>query len=251
MAWNISSPISKITSGEASKVSIDRSVLQSSTHAGSQVRLAILVPHTGEFNSEWVEKTWIPLKTRPLDWCEKQFYLCRVPSLPLARNILVAEALKNNCQFLFWIDSDTIPESHQDINDALKILYNCLIETSESIVSGLYRAKQVHGFNYAMWKKAPVELNKRGYVHVSEWSGNWIEVDVTGAGCLLMRSKVFEQLKQPYFHWEEPEQPSEDFEMIEKCKALGYKLWVFTDVKFSHIGTLVIMTDGTFRVPAV
>ena len=266
MAWNITSHVSKITSGEASKVNIDRSVLQSSTVAGRQIRLAILLPHTGEWSAEFVEKTWIPLKSRPLDWCEKQFYLCRVPSLPLARNILVAEALKNDCQFLFWVDSDMIIESCQDINDALKTLYNCLVETGESIVSGLYRAKQVHGFNYAMWKKAPPELNKRGYVHVSEWSGNWINVDTVGIGACLMRSKVFEQLKQPYFHWEEPDCESEDFNLLSKCRELGIKIWVFTDVKFSHIGNMVLecrpdevecpkcktkIPITKFRVPAV
>jgi len=93
--------------------------------------------------------------------------------------------------------------------------------------------------------------HKTGFVHINNWSGNWFEVDVAGAGFLLMRRRVFEEMEFPYFHWEKPEAMSEDFYMFCKAREMGYKVWCYSDVKLSHIGELVVETTGKIRVPSV
>ena len=180
------------------------------------------------------------------------FMMCRVPSLPLARNILIKEYLKSDATHAFWVDSDMILENPTTWSEALQRMCRALEETGESIVSGLYRAKQSHGFNYAAWKWAPPEMNTSGFVHVSSWGGNWFEAEVTGAGCLLMKRRVLEDLvkqrdyaervvnnlKSKYkseisgvehlitfeepVHWETPDTMSEDFNMLQKARKLGY-----------------------------
>jgi hypothetical protein len=137
----------------------------------------------------------------------------------------------------------------------LLTLYKSLEDTGESIVSGLYKAKQAHGFNYAMWKRTPPEAEKKGYMHVTNWTGNWIEVDVHGLGTCLMTRKVIEDIStkhgEQWFHWEEPDKPSEDFDFLEKAHGCGYKCWVRTDVVIEHEAKIVLNTEGQIRVGLV
>jgi hypothetical protein len=221
-------------------------------HAGKP-SIAVLLPHTGMWDAEFVERMWKPLTIqKPNDFCKKHVLLCRVPSLPLARNTLILEALKTDCTFALWIDSDMIPESPEDPNLAIKILHDTLESTGESIATALYTAKQKHGFNWAIWKKGiNPEDGREGFVHIQSWSGNWFEVDVAGAGFMLMRRKVLEDMMkladvsgQPPFHWEIPDSKSEDFNFLTKARDLfGYKTWCFSDVKLSHLGRLAVDAD--------
>lgn len=242
-------------------------------------KIMIVMPQQGTASFEFFERTWFALKTEPMNWCDRHFMMCRVPSLPLARNILIREFLKSPCTHIFWLDSDMILESPDNWNQALSMMYRALEETKESIVSGLYRAKQAHGFNYAAWKTAPLGVSNKGYVHVASWDGNWFEADVAGAGCMLMRRRVLEDvvkqrdyaqsrlndIKAKYatelsgvahligveepVHWETPDEQSEDFNLLQKARALGYKTWVLSDVKLSHEAKVVINTSGSIRVP--
>jgi len=182
-----------------------------STSTGEKPVICILKPHRGSWSAEYVEATWAPLKHLQVDWCHKISFLCRAPSLPLARNTLVAEGLKSNADYFLWLDADHIPESPPDINQALKLLYDTLQQTGESIVTALYRAKQEHGFNYAIWKEGTKEDGTPSFIHINSWpSGvNWFEVDVCGLGFTLMRRKVLEDMVnagygkagKPFFHW--------------------------------------------------
>lgn len=224
--------------------------------------IAILKPHRGEWYGEYVEAMWNPLKNERLDWCNKSYFMCRVPSLPLARNILVKEALKSNAEFFLLLDADHIPETPPNPNEALRLLHRVLQETGESMVTGLYRAKQAHGFNYAIWKEVVKPDGSPGFVHIQDWPQgvNFFEVDVAGAGFMLIRRKVFEDMakagygqpSKPFFHWEDPDQMSEDFDFMCKVrKEFGYKVWCFADVRLSHMGELVLLTDGSIRVPRI
>ncbi len=150
-------------------------------------RIMIAMPQEGSASFEFFERTWFALKVEPMPWCDRHFMMCRVPSLPLARNILIREFLKSPCTHIFWLDSDVILETPSTWNEALLSMYRVLEETGESIVSGLYRAKQAHGFNYAAWKWAPPDSIQSGFIHVNGWSGNWFEVEV----CLPPKSEIY------------------------------------------------------------
>ena len=176
-------------------------------------KIAILCPHTTEFTAEFVESTWTPLK-HVMPWCDKVFLQSRAPSLPLARNMLVERVVTDaSITHVLWIDSDMTPHSPPDINQALHALYTQC--EHGDIVSGLYRAKQQHGFNWAMWMhmegavcgkcnhgskewvvgtKCPdcggVLNQKSGFVPIDSWSGNWFEVDVVGMGFCMMKIEV-------------------------------------------------------------
>jgi len=291
MAWNIvgGEPIIPIVSSSIPKI-------------------AILCPHTSRLSAEFVEQMWTPLKFN-VGWCDKAFLQSRAPSLPLARNMLLQKAVEDeSITHVLWVDSDMSPHSPSDINTALKVLYD-LCEQNP-IVSGLYRAKQAHGFNWAMWKymqgpmcdkcgkgfigaSVGVEcpdgcggtlFDKKGFIHINDWTGNWFEVDVTGLGFCMMKIEVLRDIYKFYmdskvametlkktldydvvkysdyftvetpFHWDSEGEMSEDFHMLMLAKRLGYKTFVYSDVLLSHIGELVVepTKDGaTFRTMKV
>jgi len=263
MSWDYGEPPAKVTSNV------------------KRPTICVLLPHTGMWDSEWVEKTWKPLTSQMSnDFCLKQSLLCRVPSLPLARNTLIQNVIKlkekgERPDYVLWLDSDLVPESPKLINECLYVLWRALENTGEHIATGLYTAKQAHGFNNAIWKAGvDPETKKEGFIHVAGWSGNWFEVDVAGIGFMLMKTKVVEDMwmhgvesgEMP-FHWEIPESMSEDFNFLTKARKLfGYKTWCHAGVRLSHLGKLVVesemdkikcpkcgeeITTRRFRVPAV
>jgi hypothetical protein len=212
--------------------------------------IAIASPYKGSWNPEWVIKTRDPLHFTQLEWCNKIPIMSRIESLPVARTSLVYEALKYNADYIFFIDIDTIFESPTNPNVALNMLYQLINKNKEEkkdkIISGLYRAKQKVGFNYAAWKRAP--NGQKGYSPLQSWTGNWIEVDVTGLGCTLIDMNIFKELPEPWFYWESPNDISEDFYFFELAKKYGYNLHCFTDVKLVHLGNMKVKCDGTFSV---
>ena len=186
---------------------------------------------------EWVEKCYGPLRFVGVPWCGKIPFLCRGVPIAVARTKMVEDALSAGCTHIFFLDTDHVPESPLDPNEALRLLYEC----DADIVTGLYRAKKKEGYPYNIWKRV-----SGGYTPIESWSGNWFECDVAGIGNSLIKREVFEKIPKPWFKWEELA-PSEDFYFFEKAAKHGFKLWVFADVKFSHIGSLAVQTDGNIR----
>ena len=214
----------------------EHDIAPSVTGLVAKPKIALLLPHIGTLPSEFVEKVWGPLRWIPLDWCDKMPFMCKTPSLPLARNILAQQALDAGATHLLWIDSDAVCESPLDPNEALKRLYSC----DFPIVGCIYKAKQKVGFNYAAWAKA-----EGGYVPIQSWTGNYFSADVTGFHFILIRREVFEKTSKPWFHWEEPDSVSEDFYFYEKCrKEAGYEIKIFSEVRLSHLGNLKLLSDG-------
>jgi len=208
--------------------------------------IAVGIPYNN-WEVEFTEKVYTRLKHVPLDFVSKTIFLSRSPSLPVARDALVSQALSVNADYIFFIDTDNVFETPEDPNIALKTLYQCMNKDPNSkdakIVSGLYRAKQNVGFNYAAWMK--VQDQDKGYVPIQSWSGNWLQVSVVGMGCCLIDMKIFKEVPRPWFKWDTFDDVSEDFYFFEKARERGYKVNVFTDVKLSHIGKLKVKCDGT------
>jgi len=201
-------------------------------------RVAILVPHTGEISLEWADRVYGPLKYKPSPDFDKLIFPVRGVPWDVARNMLVKEALKDpKVTHLMWWDSDLVPETPLDPNDVILQLMRC----DAPIASGVYRARQRQGFNYAMWLKRP-----EGFVAIDKWSGNWIKVSVIGMGYCLCKREVFERVPEPWFWWGPGESPSEDFNFCLKVTEYGYNVMVHTEIKASHIsGMLKIKSDGS------
>ena len=219
-------------------------------------KIAVAIPFNGNWIPEWVEKQYLPLMYQPTNWCQKIAFLTRVPSISVARNTLVEQALNINADYLLFLDSDIVMESPSDPNVALSQLYQIMNKSTNKddkdyksgrMISGLYRAKQKTGFSFAAW----IKYQDKGFTPLTKWQGNLLNVDVVGMGFCLIDMKVFKEVPGPWFVWNLPNGISEDFYFCILAKKYGYDTKVFSDVKLSHLGTLKVKTDGTITVPDV
>jgi len=203
-------------------------------------RVKICIPHWGNVSLEWARQMFGPLQFVQHPAFDKDILLMRgILNLDTERNELVKMAQGDpSMTHILFVDTDVITE--MDVNQAIAqmLAYNV------PIVSGLYRAKQKTGFNYATWMKAPEGI--KGYVPITQWSSgaNWLSVSVVGAGLLLVKKEVFQKVTYPWFKWDQIG-PSEDFYFCEKAKKAGYEINVATDIKCSHEGKVKIRCDGT------
>jgi intein/homing endonuclease len=151
--------------------------------------VAIVCPHTGSASWEFIEKSWVPLRSAVPPEFDLRWLMSRTPSISVARNSLVHDGLAGGIDYFMWLDSDIIVEN-MGIVDAVRMMFTYNVP----IISGLYRAKQTQGFNYAAWIKAQNLGKGFGYVPIAGWTpgANYIDVDVVGMGFCVHPNTLIE-----------------------------------------------------------
>lgn len=160
-----------------------------------------------------------------------------------ARNAGCAKALELGAQWLFFLDSDVIPP-----RDTIPRL----IAHNQPIISGMYcRRSPPHA--------VPVMI-KNGQWVTQFAPGAVVDVDLVGAGCLLVHRSVLESLPpsdpnrgKRWFDWRVDmqhllppgEAMSEDFTFCLNARKHGYKILVDTSIRCRHVG-LAEADLGTF-----
>ncbi len=151
-----------------------------------------------------------------------------------ARNEACRQALKAGADHLFFLDSDVIPPRDTILR---------LIKHDLPVVSGIYcRRSPPHA--------VPVMIRNGQWV--TEYPANsLIQVDLVGAGCLLIRRDVLEKLPpiddkrgKHWFDWRvdmmgllpQGEALSEDFSFCLQCRRHGIPIVVDTSLMARHIG---------------
>ena len=157
-----------------------------------------------------------------------QIYIQASTIIDKARNDLVEMALRDKCDYIMFIDSDTLIPSNA-INELLKM--------DVDIASGLYFGKGKPYLPVARIK----EDNRHFYLEDFEF-GQIMEVEGVGMGCCLIKTKVFKDMKFPYFklEWRTTEgikyQIAEDLYFCEVAKENGFKIHLNTGILCEHYG---------------
>lgn len=162
----------------------------------------------------------------------KNTVLLPVSGLPFdhARNHAANIALENHAEYLFFIDDDVLCPAET---------YNRLKSHQKPVVSGVYFRRQ----------EPLCPVMRRWRNGVLEWVNTMevpqmMEVDVVGAGCLLIHTSVLRTLMPRPFRWDvdneavpENERCSEDFSFCLRVKRqLGIPILVDTAVQCEHVG---------------
>jgi len=151
--------------------------------------------------------------------------------LPFARNHIVQDALKDNSDYLFFIDADMIfpPD----------ILIKMLLHDKDIINALAFRRIEPH---YPCIFKFN---EKEGTYNTVEYYGGLISVDATGMSCILIKTEVFKKMKQPWYYYDQ-HLFSSDLTFCKNALKLGYKVWIDTDLKIGHLGADKIITEQTY-----
>jgi len=180
------------------------------------------------------------------------------PDVALSRNILAAQALREKAEWLFYLDVDVIPP----LNVIPRFLNHNL-----PIVTGLYW-RRYEGLEPCIYR-----LNEQGLPvpysnsELAQYGSGLIEIEASGAGCLLIHSSVFEKLKPTvekfdlmdpvtkeiltcWKFWEyivhHNVNLSEDVVLASRVRGLGYKVHCDLSVRCGHL-TNVMVKDGQYE----
>ncbi len=161
------------------------------------------------------------------------------------RNSACSDGLAAGFQHVMFLDDDVIPPPD---------VFSRLARHNADIVSGLYHRRQEPICPVAM------KIDAQGQ---PQWVTTWsppeciLEVDLVGAGCLLIHRRVLEQMPRPWFEWEigrgdiDPAKKrgamSEDFAFCMNAKRAGFKVHLDTSIRCDHVGLGQASQDGSFR----
>ena len=180
------------------------------------------------------------------------------PDVALSRNILAAQALKEKTEWIYYLDCDVVPP----LNVIPRLMMHNL-----PIVSGLY-SRRYEGLEPCIYRMSeeglPVPYSNEDLV---QYGSSILEVEASGAGCLLIHSSVFEKLKPTveqfdltdpvtketlkcWKFWEyivhSNVNLSEDIVLASRVKGLGFKIHCDLNIRCGHL-TSVVVKDGQFR----
>lgn len=155
-------------------------------------RLMVGIPMTGLLRSEWVLARYG--QVIPCNWSQSDCIMWLDQYSPLrfsvadARNLIVANAVQGNFEWVFFIDHDTImpPKTLLTMNEYM-------LKGGPPIVTGLYFTKSV--------PSEPLIYRGRGTSYYRHWKfGDRVWVDGHGMGCTLIHCSILRAL------WEESEE---------------------------------------------
>ena len=156
------------------------------------------------------------------------------------RNSLVKTALEIKADFLLFVDADMrFPK------DTLKIL--------------MAHDKDIIGVN-ATTRSEPVKPTAKNFIVNEDQSVDWLPIysnvrsgiekaDGIGCGVMLVKTKVFKAMEEPYFYFEQLGNNKilgEDIYFCIKAKDAGFDTWLDHDLSkgIKHIGQYVYGWDN-------
>jgi hypothetical protein len=153
----------------------------------------------------------------------------------MARNMLVDEAVKNECDYILWIDSD-----HLFIPTQVEDFVKRAIESKYDIVGAWYNNRTVQyqpvAYNFSDDKEIPIMLNLI-QDKVKNHKG-YYECDCIGLGMAIMPINILKEMKDKYH-------------FVFRCKdydgrIIGEDTFFFFNIKNNN--TYKVSLDTTFKV---
>lgn len=193
------------------------------------MKIAISVPHTGVIKTKTAFSLIRMLKKFPYDYC---FMESEGSILHLNRERLAQGAIENECTHLLFVDSDMIfPE------DALLKL----LGRNKDIIGTTCNSRGLGVFcGYSPVATHKIEDKEEV---IDEKHGELLKCAAVGTGFMLIKTKVFKNLKQPWFFWESNEKgeliTGEDVWFCRLARKAGFDIWCDMSIKMGHIGDYI------------
>lgn len=153
-----------------------------------------------------------------------------------SRNDLAQIAIKQGCDYIFWLDSDMMFPP-----DALTRMFKSL--EHGDIVSGLY-FRRVAPFTPVIYDKLDIDDTGCHYTEPKEIPDGIFEVAGCGFGCVLMPTDIMIDVIEKYGS---PFTPingiGEDLSFCWRARQLGFKIVCDPDIPLGHVGHHVITRE--------
>lgn len=193
-----------------------------------QKTVAVLVPTRDTVHSHFSFCLTQLVKTNQEAGIETLIFFDASTILLNQRINLANKAVEANAEYILWLDSD-------------------MMFPPTTLLRLLKHNKDIVACNY-MKRAEPVK--SVAYKNIKDWN-SWLPlieqdeletVEGVGMGCMLMKTKLFNELEPPYFYFKYDTKlgiwHGEDFELCKNLRKLGYS--IFIDMSLStqikHVG---------------
>lgn len=154
-----------------------------------------------------------------------------------ARNAIVKAGIQYGADYIWMLDDDHI----LDINDSqfasdvyslpLKLVKHLEERPEIGIVGALYYQRGADCYPVIMQESANDE--RPFFLHHSEISYCMQKVDITGGGCMMIRTSIFDKIDGPWF---KPEHEwGTDIQLCKQVRKAGFEVWCDTSLQIGHL----------------
>jgi hypothetical protein len=204
----------------------------------SELRLAICLPLVNEMVYKRFFVSWATLiKPGPYELIIPRFNPGEIPeSLSYIRNMLVERALDLGATHIAMMDTD----QWYPHDTLIKLL------SHDVDIVGAKIHRRYPPFDPCMMRGTRGRMRR---VPEEEWKNNpLIEVDATGAGCVLHKAEVFKKIQMPWYKillgGKTRAFVGEDIAFCLKARAAGFRIFIDTTINVGH--TSLIDVDESF-----
>jgi len=160
-----------------------------------------------------------------------------------ARNAIVDAAMQSGDDWLFMLDDDMVLNPHvtSGPTDDYGIIER-MIAHDKDICGALYYQR---GGACSPVLMTAVGENGYRFLRDDEITGGLQKVDIAGGGCLLIKTKLFDRLKYPYFA---PEfQWGTDIQLCRQAAEKGFEVWADTGIELGHLKSEKVIVTSRNR----
>jgi hypothetical protein len=150
---------------------------------------------------------------------------------PMARNKMIRRGLEEGIEEFLFFDADQVwpRETYAPLHDA-----------DVDIISG-FVPRESYPHPFCVWVEAP----DGRFANLTPMKGGPIKVHSVGAGCLLIRRKVFETIPAPWFPMELNEDhtlmpKTADVMFCDKARTAGFDIYAHGNVFPGHAKTIFL-----------
>lgn len=157
------------------------------------------------------------------------------------RNLMIQQALDNECSHVLFIDDDTAFEPD---------MLERLISHDKPIVTGLYFMRNFP-HNPIIFDEAYEDGRCRTHF-LSAGETGLIPIVAAGLGCCLINTEVFLAMEQPWIRLGELEKDnwSDDIGFFRRVREIGFQSYCDLDCQVGHMATVTIwprLVDGKWH----
>ena len=198
-------------------------------------KVACCIPLSWDFLPKLFFISWQSMNAYAIGRYELMMLVSSSCYLDEMRDNLGKLAIKYKPDYILWLDAD---ETYHEKTPEILMKH---IDSGKSIVGGITPNKVNQ--KPLIYDIVSTEGTIRRNRDIEEGQG-LVKVDSMGFGGIMMKPKVLEDMKFPWFktQWNPKikERPGEDVKFYCNCKEAGIDVWCDTNLIYGHVATVAL-----------
>ena len=160
------------------------------------------------------------------------------------RNLMIRQAMEHNCSHILFLDDDIAPPPD---------ILNKLISHDKDVVTALYLMREYPHLPIVFDESNEEKGSALNY-ELEPGNQGLVEITNCGLGAVLIKTKVFEKLEQPWIRLGQlkKDEWGDDIEFFNRVRRAGFRMYCDLSVHVGHFGNVIVRpmvhTDGSWLI---